>query len=85
MYEADYNYFLNILRVLSEAGINVTGEDISKIKYSIMGDDSDVIYNLARMKEVDKDSPEYQTSSDKFRKQTANGYAYYIVEDIGEE
>lgn len=67
------------------AGINVTGEDISKIKYSIMGDDSDVIYNLARMKEVDKDSPEYQTSSDKFRKQTDNGYAYYIVEDIGEE
>ena len=42
-------------------------------------------YNLARMKEVDKDSPEYQTSSDKFRKQTDNGYAYYIVEDIGEE
>lgn len=67
------------------AGINVTGEDISKIKYSIMGDDSDVIYNLARMKEVDKDSPEYQTSSDKFRKQTENGYAYYIIEDIGEE
>ena len=67
------------------AGINVTGEDISKIKYSIMGDDSNVIYNLARMKEVDKDSPEYQTSSDKFRKQTENGYAYYIVEDIGEE
>lgn len=67
------------------AGINVTGEDISKIKYSIMGDDSDVIYNLARMKEVDKDSPEYQTSSDKFRKQTDNGYAYYIVEDIGDE
>lgn len=67
------------------AGINVTGEDISKIKYSIMGDDSDVIYNLARMKEVDKNSPEYQTSSDKFRKQTDNGYAYYIVEDIGEE
>lgn len=67
------------------AGINVTGEDISKIKYSIMGDDSYVIYNLARMKEVDKDSPEYQTSSDKFRKQTENGYAYYIIEDIGEE
>ena len=67
------------------AGINVTGEDISKIKYSIMGDDSDVIYNLARMKEVDKDSPEYQTSSDKFRKQTDNGYAYYIIEDIGGE
>lgn len=67
------------------AGINVTGEDISKIKYSIMGDDSNVIYNLARMKEVDKDSPEYQTSSEKFRKQTENGYAYYIVEDIGEE
>lgn len=67
------------------AGINVTGEDISKIKYSIMGDDSDMIYNLARMKEVDKDSPEYQTSSDKFRKQTENGYAYYIIEDIGEE
>ena len=67
------------------AGINVTGEDISKIKYSIMGDDSDVIYNLARMKEVDKDSPEYQTSSDKFRKQTENGYAYYIIEDIGGE
>ena len=67
------------------AGINVTGEDISKIKYSIMGDDSNVIYNLARMKEVDKDSPEYQTSSDKFRKQMENGYAYYIVEDIGEE
>lgn len=66
-------------------GINVTGEDISKIKYSIMGDDSDVIYNLARMKEVDKDSPEYQTSSDKFRKQTENGYAYYIIEDIGDE
>ena len=35
-------------------------------------------YNLARMKEVDKDSPEYQTSSEKFRKQTENGYAYYI-------
>lgn len=67
------------------AGINVTGEDISKIKYSIMGDDSDMIYNLARMKEVDKDSPEYQTSSDKFRKQTENGYAYYIIEDIGGE
>lgn len=46
------------------AGINVTGEDISKIKYSIMGNDSDVTYNLARMKEVDKDSPEYQTSSE---------------------
>ena len=67
------------------AGINVTGEDISKIKYSIMGNDSDVTYNLARMKEVDKDSPEYQTSSDKFRKQTENGYAYYIIEDIGGE
>ena len=67
------------------AGINVMGKDISKIKYSIMGKDSDVIYNLARMKEVDKDSPEYQTSSDKFRKQTENGYAYYIIEDIGEE
>lgn len=39
------------------ASINVTGEDISKIKYSIMGNDSDVTYNLARMKEVDKDSP----------------------------
>ena len=63
------------------AGINVTGEDISKIKYSITGNDSDVTYNLARMKEVDK----YQTSSEKFRKQTENGYAYYIVEDIGEE
>ena len=62
------------------ASINVTGEDISKIKYSIMGNDSDVTYNLARMKEVDKDSPEYQTSSEKFRKQTENGYAY-----IGEE
>lgn len=46
------------------ASINVTGEDISKIKYSIMGNDSDVTYNLARMKEVDKDSPEYQTSSE---------------------
>ena len=67
------------------AGINVTGEDISKIKYSIMENDSDVTYNLARMKEVDKDSPEYQTSSEKFRKQTENGYAYYIIEDIGEE
>ena len=67
------------------AGINVTGEDISKIKYSIMGDDSDMIYNLARMKEVDKDSSEYQTSSEKFRKQTENGYAYYIIEDIGGE
>ena len=32
-----------------------------------------------------KDSPEYQTSSEKFRKQTENGYAYYIIEDIGEE
>ena len=42
-------------------------------------------YNLARMKEVDKDSPEYQTSSEKFRKQTENGYAYYIIEDIGGE
>ena len=42
-------------------------------------------YNLARMKEVDKGSPEYQTSSEKFRKQTENGYAYYIIEDIGEE
>ena len=42
-------------------------------------------YNLARMKEVDKDSPEYQTSSEKFRKQTEKGYAYYIIEDIGEE
>lgn len=67
------------------AGINVTGEDISKIKYSITGNDSDVTYNLARMKEVDKDSPDYQTSSEKFRKQTENGYAYYIIEDIGEE
>ena len=67
------------------AGINVTGEDISKIKYSITGNDSDVTYNLARMKEVDKDSPEYQTSSEKFRKQTEKGYAYYIIEDIGEE
>ena len=62
------------------AGINVTGEDISKIKYSITGNDSDVTYNLARMKEVDKDSPEYQTSSEKFRKQTENGYAYYSSE-----
>ena len=60
------------------AGINVTGKDILKINYSIMGNDSDVTYNLARMKEVDKDSPEYQTSSEKFRKQTENGYAYYI-------
>ena len=67
------------------AGINVTGKDISKINYSIMGNDSDVTYNLARMKEVDKDSPEYQTSSEKFRKKTENGYAYYIIEDIGEE
>ena len=67
------------------AGINVTGEDFSKITYSITGNDSDVTYNLARMKEVDKDSPEYQTSSEKFRKQTENGYAYYIIEDIGEE
>ena len=62
------------------AGINVMGEDISKIKYSITGNDSDVTYNLARMKEVDKDSPEYQTSSEKFRKQTENGYAYYSRE-----
>ena len=62
------------------AGINVMGEDISKIKYSITGNDSDVTYNLARMKEVDKDSPEYQTSSEKFRKQTENGYAYYSSE-----
>ena len=67
------------------ASINVTGEDILKINYSIVVDDSDVTYNLARMKEVDKDSPEYQTSSEKFRKQTENGYAYYIIEDIGEE
>ena len=67
------------------AGINVTGKDILKINYSIMGNDSDVTYNLARMKEVDKDSPEYQTSSEKFRKKTENGYAYYIIEDIGEE
>ena len=67
------------------AGINVTGDDISKINYTIMGDESDVKYNLARMKEVDKDSPEYKTSSDKFRKQTENGYAYYIIEDIGGE
>lgn len=67
------------------AGINVTGDDISKINYSIMGDESDVTYNLARMKEVDKDSLEYQASVDKFRKQTENGYAYYIIEDIGEE
>lgn len=67
------------------ANINVTGDNISKINYSIVCDDSDVTYNLARMKEVDKDSAEYQTSSDKFRKQTDNGYAYYIVEDIGEE
>lgn len=67
------------------ASINVTGEDILKINYSIVGDDSDVTYNLARMKEVDKDSPEYQVSSDKFRKNTENGYAYYIIEDIGEE
>lgn len=50
------------------ASINVTGEDILKINYSIVVDDSDVTYNLARMKEVDKDSPEYQVSSDKFRK-----------------
>ena len=67
------------------AGINVTGDDISKINYTIRGDESDVKYNLARMKEVDKDSPEYKTSSDKFRKQTENGYAYYIIEDIGGE
>lgn len=67
------------------AGINVTGKDILKINYSIMGNDSDVTYNLARMKEVDKDSSEYQTSSEKFRKKTENGYAYYIIEDIGEE
>lgn len=67
------------------ASINVTGEDILKINYSIVVDDSDVTYNLARMKEVDKDSPEYQVSSDKFRKNTENGYAYYIIEDIGEE
>ena len=67
------------------ASINVTGEDILKINYSIVVDDSDVTYNLARMKEVDKDSPEYQTSSDKFRKNTENGYDYYIIEDIGEE
>ena len=67
------------------ASINVTGEDILKINYCIVGDDSDVTYNLARMKEVDKDSPEYQASSDKFRKMTENGYAYYIIEDIGEE
>lgn len=67
------------------AGINVTGDDISKINYTIMGDESDVKYNLARMKEVDKDSHEYKTSSDKFRKQTENGYAYYIIEDIGGE
>ena len=67
------------------AGINVTGKDILKINYSIMGNDSDVTYNMARMKEVDKDSSEYQTSSEKFRKKTENGYAYYIIEDIGEE
>lgn len=67
------------------ASINVTGEDILKINYSIVGDDSDVTYNLARMKEVDKDSSEYQASSDKFRKKTENGYAYYVIEDIGEE
>lgn len=83
----EFFYDINVTIVMGQvmAGINVMGEDISKIKYSIMGDDSDVIYNLARMKEVDKDSPEYQTSSDKFRKQTENGYAYYIIEDIGEE
>lgn len=34
------------------AGINVTGKDILKINYSIMGNDSDVTYNLARMKEL---------------------------------
>lgn len=50
------------------AGINVTGKDILKINYSIMGNDSDVTYNLARMKEVDKDSPEYQTSSENSEK-----------------
>ena len=57
------------------AGINVTGKDILKINYSIMGNDSDVTYNLARMKEVDKDSPEYQTSSEKFRKKTGNSHS----------
>ena len=67
------------------ASINVTGDDISKINYSIVGDDPDVTYNLAKMKQIDKDSSEYQASSDKFRKQTENGYAYYIIEDIGEE
>ncbi len=83
----EFFYDINVTIVMGQvmAGINVTGEDISKIKYFIMGDDSDVIYNLARMKEVDKDSHEYQTSSDKFRKQTENGYAYYIIEDIGDE
>ena len=70
---------------VGDSSVMGQGKDISKIKYSIMGNDSDVTYNLARMKEVDKDSPEYQTSSEKFRKQTENGYAYYIIEDIGEE
>lgn len=67
------------------ASINVTGEDVSEIKYSVKGNDPDVTYNLARMKEVDKDSSEYQMSVNHFRKQTDNGYTYYIIEDIGEE
>ena len=67
------------------ASINVTGDNISNINYSVVGDDSDGTYSLARMKQVDKDSPEYQASVDRFRKQTENGYAYYIIEDIGEE
>lgn len=67
------------------AGINVTGDNILNIKYSVMGEDSDVTCKLAIMREVDKESPEYQASAYKFRKQTDAGYAYYIIEDIGEE
>ena len=62
------------------AGINVTGEDISKIKYSIMENDSDVTSYDTK---TDKTSVLYDCNS--YLADVENGYAYYIIEDIGEE
>lgn len=67
------------------SNIRVEGEAVSNINYSLISEGTDYTYSLARLKEVEKDSPEYVSASEKFRKKTDEGYSYYIIEDIGTE
>lgn len=68
------------------SNISVEGDDISSIKYSLISEENDNTYSLARLKKVEKDSPEYvRNNTEKMRKKTDDGYSYYIIEDIGTE